>query len=650
MNGRSSRVAQATNMIEYTLSNEKNHYWGGIATMGMGGSSTSSSSTSREDLLDRVKLKITGRQANPRVEPPIEAIPALNLLQITENEYTELMDEFAQLFNFYGNETVRTRQQLDVAWHYMAVSVYIHHWAKGNVTDREGNIIFRDRDNKVALVEQNDARFVPLLANVFRNVDAASIEAFKNQPKNYHQQLLYLDTTLFHFIGLLRRNTNVDISQFLDVLFTYDLNKQELSSQVAQNRQAKGTSRFEYFVNSKLFEKLQHAPHYFKPLKQSPDEIYIDDETGLELDFPLNGRITIESDGMHEGHFTETLQHGPIHNFKSFALRETGWTRVGFMALEGWEAHMDNMIELMALPKVHEFAEEYLRFTDKVEYFRSNIIALQRQLRDGEIQPNVVDAARKATLTLIGLENEMRKVIDKRYFETFLLTASQPEYVEAIQLNRQYLRAKARLEELIAQNPEGELKKLMQPVGGVKEIDKVLADLETERARKKKYTEKEKKGEIRDVDRPTHEKFMNDLDKRIITLKRVIEDAPKIIERMNEIKLIQEQLPRYRVELNKFVLSKLPLVGLQRKLETIEDRYDQAKREYAMSKAATESSSTSGQSSAPDSDESLEEGEVRDSSEGSRPQAKTHHRRHSVRDKTPSDDDGKPKKGRYTPY
>ncbi|HRE32432.1 MAG TPA: hypothetical protein PLD88_10700, partial [Candidatus Berkiella sp.] len=108
-------------------------------------------------------------------------------------------------------------------------------------------------------------------------------------------------------------------------------------------------------------------------------DLYIDANTGLELDYPLEQKIAMETDGIHHFH---SGRHNMVHNMKANALLESGWTRVGIQP-SGCTPHSTSGSEDFCLREVHGMAQILnLGFVNAYAEKYQTLMSYSQQIKD----------------------------------------------------------------------------------------------------------------------------------------------------------------------------------------------------------------------------------------------------------------------------
>jgi hypothetical protein len=167
----------------------------------------------------------------------------------------------------------------------MALSMYVKHWSTDTMMPKIAMA------EKMQAIHRLDEIAYSKIGQALKNIKNDDDYYYERQPRNYHQKFLQVQGNLFAFMQMLRKNENIYFVDLIEKLpLAGDSKKVSISGRQAQSRMTDGTSHTEQSVNAALAKNL---PEIFKSKKVVPTACFIDPETGLELDYPLNGKIYI---------------------------------------------------------------------------------------------------------------------------------------------------------------------------------------------------------------------------------------------------------------------------------------------------------------------------------------------------------------------
>ncbi len=330
------------------------------------------------------------QQLNTTLSPPqgsgvdVARISLTEFKKITKNFSGYLSHQFYD--DYYDN-------QMHSLWLYMAFSLNVHHWAHKNntVSGKE----------KLQAIAALDSIYLNNLDQFISHLNLQYDDYLNSFDRSFYQKLLMINNCLFGFRQIL---SNKD---FGTIFNTHVLN---IAKNHAQTRKQNVTSTSENITNEALTKGLKSAPGCFQPLKQTKQP-YIDFETGLELDFPLNSKITIETDGAQHyyQHDSHLRRHTLVHHMKSFALRESGWVRVPLPTDKAdiLQANAANIAKLLHFPQVAWFSQKHQECNMALNEIQEKIQTLSQSLSQASTDAN--KEITKAIDSLLSIEKNLRK-------------------------------------------------------------------------------------------------------------------------------------------------------------------------------------------------------------------------------------------------
>lgn len=146
--------------------------------------------------------------------------------------------------------------------------------------------------------------------------------------RSAHQCLLMINSLLFYYAGTLHKNEIIKnfAERFIDFPLKIEDSILDKSNTKATDRKSQPSNTEKRMIECLLMHPMYSPDYQFSAIKKSPFESYIEPDTGLELDFPLENKITIELDGeaFHFINGKPTLEHLR----KEKQLLENGWVRI----------------------------------------------------------------------------------------------------------------------------------------------------------------------------------------------------------------------------------------------------------------------------------------------------------------------------------
>ncbi len=343
----------------------------------------------------------------------------VDIAEISMTDFTEI----AEHFEYYFDQEISSKDlhhQIEAVWLYMAFSNYVHHWAH-NPTTTLGL-------EKLKTVQRLDVIFYQKIAAVINNVNKEPSSDLRKFSISFHQKILMLNGFFYSFYQRL----NPDKSILCKVPFSFTDNVVGAAKEKAKLRKSREPSTSEIVVNQAITQALATAPQIV--IRKKLGETFIDDETGLELDFPLSHHITIETDGPY--HSYATKRHDLIHTLKATILRETGWARISLSTsspLESLKANARFVADLLKLPSITTFAEKYQELITLLLEIRKEIQNAQSLFHKNPSKEEFF-AYKKHIKFLLELEQAIRsKFIDKRDLEHVLLSFDNAELSSSLQ-------------------------------------------------------------------------------------------------------------------------------------------------------------------------------------------------------------------------
>lgn len=338
----------------------------------------------------------------------------VDLLTLSLDNFKNITKDFDDLFARL--HSLNATEQLQAIWIYMAFTFYVRHWANDQGTHIE-------MPEKLKLIKELDKAIYHNIGDVLNRINHTSCDFFRNYPKHYHQKLLQINANLFAYAQMLK-NDGISSEKILHNLPLKI--KQEvlhISEERAQERENKGPSYTERNVNELLFQTLRHVPEPFQPLKKTVNDVYVDKATGLELDFPLKGNISIETDGIH--HNTHgSMAHSVIHNFKAFAMREQGWTRVPVLANSSTNIIAARIADLLHYSPVADFFKQNQALVILFQNIQAEILSSQ-EIISHSMEDSKRDAYIEYLESLFNQMNTIRNFLKHRHLEVLLRSNAQ---------------------------------------------------------------------------------------------------------------------------------------------------------------------------------------------------------------------------------
>jgi len=397
---------------------------------------------------------------HPLEKPPLEAIKELldpsgsthkDIMNMGDKEFNHILSLFEKVFsrdfdNFgeesHGRGLAEIRKkQLEAVWLYMAFSLYVQHWAG------EGAPHTTKGAEKLAAVRKLDEDVLPCMRELVRNINSTRNEHFQKHHISYYQKLLQVNGNLFTFSRNVLRNRKTNIDELAsDLPLSIDSNKLEVTKEKVKSlrkEKAGGPSGTESRVNAALSQGLQDAPADFQPVKKEGSN-HIDDNSGLELDFPLVGKVAVETDSKFHT-VSNGRKHTMVHSLKTFLLREQGWTRVPIHAEENPVTRANDIASMLHHGPVVVFNQAYQQLMQQQQQIRAEIVNVQRML-DLRPSQNIREAHLQYISELWKIDNNIIEIMRNRFLEHMLSKSSTPEmksinaYYEEIKKQNQLIK------------------------------------------------------------------------------------------------------------------------------------------------------------------------------------------------------------------
>jgi hypothetical protein len=203
-----------------------------------------------------------------------------------------------------------------------------------------------------------------------------------------HQRLLMINSLLFYYAGTLHKNEIIQnfAERFIHFPLKIEDSILDKSNKKATDRTSLPSKTEERMIECCLTNHPMYSPpNQFSAIKKSAFDTYIEPDTGLELDFPLENKITIELDG-DEFHFINgkpTLEHLR----KEKQLLENGWIRISVSTsmLKEYGQKMNPLITAVSYtlnsPHVHQYLEMHKKLMIQRSELRNEIKALHDRLK-----------------------------------------------------------------------------------------------------------------------------------------------------------------------------------------------------------------------------------------------------------------------------
>lgn len=344
---------------------------------------------------------------------------------LSTDDIQAILDDFSIIFQsmekkynrkgFYDDgapNLTHAAHQVDGLWLYFVFSNYVHHWAA----------VSPDMKAKFEQIQSFDKEHFKIIAKILIQIEK-SYHSLTTKPNvSDHQRILMIQGYLPEFI---KRQTSSVEESLMHIRIAFPNKLIKSSQSIIAERDASSTSGIETSINAHLFESLSKdsIPDAFAPQKQNPQDSYVDDATGLELDFPLRGNITIETDGVeyHQGAFG---RHNMVHTFKATIMRQSDWVRIPFNpSFDGAGDYtnatmLKRITDLMHIPFVHDFHLQYKQLLEIRRKVRIDLDLLQKKVLFK--YTSLKEDERNYLSDLIRLDDELEKFIKKRHLESLL--------------------------------------------------------------------------------------------------------------------------------------------------------------------------------------------------------------------------------------
>lgn len=331
-------------------------------------------------LIEILASQLSANDANSKVN--ILDMPLENFKEIS-NAFEELF-ESATFSNFgytaeqQANPFVKKKildHQTNLIFLYMAFSLYVLKHAK-----IKGTKAWRGKLKIVTALNLITYQQIGCTLKLLINSKPADL----TDNLSFHQRLLMINCNLFAFAKILidhaqATKNNGLLENILQLLpLEIPASKLRQSKEKANNRTMIDPGHTENEVNISLIQILrQDLPDFiFKPQKMTPNSKKMDKVSGLELDFPLDSFVTIETDGPH--HFSNN-RRALIDYFKNTALQEAGWIRGSISTNSDCIKPARNIAYLLLLPQVTAFVKEYIKLNTLRQTIRAKIIEVQKE-------------------------------------------------------------------------------------------------------------------------------------------------------------------------------------------------------------------------------------------------------------------------------
>ena len=491
---------------------------------------------------------------------------AIDPIALSTQDFSNLLADFTKVIGgmvkggrykgrtFTDNHT-HPAHKLDAIWLYMALSNYLRHWSRDLKLHKE-------LQDKIAMLNDFERMYFDYISQIIKDIERDYIYLKMTVNKRDHQRLLMINGNLYNFIRKIPVSLDDKLASipvgFSDAVLMN-------SSRVAQMpRTTSGTSLIEGYVNAYLFKCLSDAPEGFQPLKVNHNTAYIEPKTGLELDFPLKGGITIETDGA-KYHNGEYGRHDPVHTLKSAVLRQSDMVSVRFTPTNQIESKkfLSRLVGLLLIPGVYQYHLVYQKLLNIRSSVRSKIKQVQKVVHSNISN---MDKPIRMLRKLWALESAIQKQIARRALEK-LLRADHNNNLENMNLTEQaefkddLIKANEQITEI--QNEINILKDKVSALGekikdassavrdigdrdkeAFRETKALVANLSSEEARYAKHNS-------------IYKQFKDKLEVyREITINSLLEDKPSTVNEL-EVNKTEEELNKVKNFLNEMIKDTL---------------------------------------------------------------------------------------------
>jgi len=343
---------------------------------------------------------------------------SIDIVTLSADDFNKLINLFVSIKRdpTFGcgqsglEKTKNLEKKLEAVWLYIGFSLYVHHW----LPDRKTT----EKDKKNSLIRGIDSEMAPFIADTLKNINNMKIYYYEGYTKiSFHQKILQVEGNLFAFLRNLAKNSRFDFENIISELPLFiKRDRLRVSADRAQIRKKKGVSGSEMDVNHKLLGQFPKNG-LLAPLKKKLEDTYVDFETGLELDLPLEGKITIETDGKH--HLVDN-KHSMTHNIKSFLLREKGWIRFSIMVNDRKVREAAFVSNFLCLPPVRDFVVRYKKIMDFRSKLRNKVISLQSEMMNQRGSKDKASLYFSYLGKLLKIDQNINTIVQDRTLERLL--------------------------------------------------------------------------------------------------------------------------------------------------------------------------------------------------------------------------------------
>lgn len=370
---------------------------------------------------DDASPNILLKNLRTQIDPTDKSSTAIDPVALSLDNLQAILYDFSNVFRdmnqSHNNKEFRAAQKISVLWLYFIFSNYVYHWGAEN----------KKMTAKLQKIQEFERIHLKLIGRMLNSIEQSCEALSNNDNMSIHQRLLMIQGYLLEFI----KRQSVDAKEVLTHIPVALPSHQLVSSQsVVSQRKPSSASDIESRANKTLFKFMNKGsiPDAFKPRKQNENDQYeniqfIDATTGLELDFPLRGQITIETDGK-QYHLGAFGRHDMVHTFKATILRQNNWVRIAFNPTSEISDDYNNLTmlkrisDLLAIPFVHDFYIKYQILLDLREKIRNELYIVQNEV----LFPKREQEAKHSEYLekLFILEIKIGEFINQRHLECLL--------------------------------------------------------------------------------------------------------------------------------------------------------------------------------------------------------------------------------------
>jgi len=334
----------------------------------------------------------------------IEQLEKNPIAQFTDEAFAKIIDEYSGMFKeFCVTNTLFSPTSRDGLHEKLAAILLV---MKLMAVLEQKDFVGEIGDIKRQAVENLIVTTAPIIVNALNTINDHPEEWNKIHDIVLHQRLLMIENLLFLLAYHLKQSSN----SALDVVLLdlpLEMNKVvlEKSKQMVVNRKQEGISLSELCMNKVFLAYLRDPSFKYHALKERAESIYVDKDSGLELDFPLANKVDIEYDG--QCHYIDGHDNVPTLDQlrKMQQLQELSYHRISLNP--SLVEKFDNKTNSHHPNKVEESSDilaEFIKMPGVVFYF-------DQSLRLGELRDRIRNEIKNIQHDAKKKLNEIRDVV-----------------------------------------------------------------------------------------------------------------------------------------------------------------------------------------------------------------------------------------------